>query len=74
MEDNNCDITIKVKVQLIMDKGYWIDYCRKHGINEWAVNEGCINPNEKLEMSIEDAVKWKIIDIDKIKEQGESYF
>jgi hypothetical protein len=34
----------------LMDAGRWEEYCEKHSIDPWAVNEGLIDPDEELSM------------------------
>lgn len=34
--------------------GLWERYCKETGTNEWAINEGLIDPNTKIEWEIED--------------------
>lgn len=39
----------------------WIEYCNLKGVNEWAVNEGMMDSNEDLDLTIAEAEKLGII-------------
>ena len=41
--------------------GYWENICNLQGINIWAVNEGLMDGDEEIELTIEEALKLGII-------------
>jgi hypothetical protein len=45
----------------LIDSGYWENYCDKHGINEWSVNEGLMDSDEELVLSEEEARDYGFI-------------
>ena len=51
-------ITIECTAKEIIDSGHWDDYCEKYGTNVWAVNEGLMDSDEKLEITREEAEEW----------------
>ena len=52
MSDNN--ITVMVSAQTISRRADWLAFCRLRGINELAMNEGMLDPDEKFELSLEE--------------------
>lgn len=41
--------------------GAWDKFCEKYNYNPWMINEGLADPNEKVEISIEDAKEYGLI-------------
>ena len=39
----------------------WEDFCNKHGINEWAINEGLMEPDHKFSLSPEEAEEYGLL-------------
>jgi hypothetical protein len=39
----------------ILDKGCWEEFCDKHGINPWAMNEGLMDSDEEFTFTEEEA-------------------
>ena len=54
---------IKVTFREILDSGYWSEFCRQHGFNEWMVNEGLAKSSETTEISIEEAKRYGLIKV-----------
>jgi len=46
---------ITITAREILNKGSWDKFCHKFGINEWAMNEGRMDPSEEFTMTLEDA-------------------
>lgn len=46
---------ITVTVEEICDKGLWMEFCRLHGWNEWAINEGRVSSDEEVTLTLEEA-------------------
>lgn len=42
----------------LIDRGVWDDYCEKHGINVWAVNEGLMDSDHEIELSQKEARQY----------------
>ena len=42
---------IRVTAREILDRGVWDEFCMKHGINVWSVNEGLMSPDEKFTLT-----------------------
>ena len=42
----------------IMVSGYWSEFCQDRGINEWAVNRGLLDPDERVELSFAEAKRY----------------
>ena len=40
----------------------WEKMCKKYGINEWCLNEGRASPDDTIEVSLEDAEYWGLVE------------
>ncbi len=47
-----------VTAEEIQDRGVWDEFCEKHGINVWAVNEGLMDSDEEFILSEEEAKSY----------------
>ena len=59
------DIKISVKYGDIFDSpivGSWAYICEKYGLNEWCINEGLADKNDKIEINLMDAKQIGLID------------
>lgn len=52
---------IVTTLQEILNAGEWDKYCEKHGVNPWCINEGLATGEEEVELSIEEAKEYGII-------------
>ena len=52
---------IIVTADEILESGCWEDFCNKHGINEWAINEGLMEPDHKFSLSPEEAKEYGLL-------------
>ena len=52
---------IIVSAREVMDAWAWEEACKMLGINEWAVNEGLMDPDEPLEFTEEQAIELGLI-------------
>lgn len=48
----------------LIDRGLWLSYCEKFGINEWAVNEGLASSDDEVVLTEEEAQELGIINVD----------
>jgi len=55
---------ILISIEDIMDNGLWEEYCELKGWNVWCVKEGLADSSEKVEIEMEQAKKWGLIDND----------
>jgi hypothetical protein len=55
------NIKIQVEAGTLLDKGCWDRYCEKYGINVWAINEGLMPRNERVDISYSDAKNWGLL-------------
>lgn len=55
------EITITITVKEICDRHLWEEACDILGINEWSLNEGCIEYDEVLFVSYEQACELGLI-------------
>lgn len=46
---------MKVTARELMDRGVWVAACDELGLNEWAVNEGRMDSDDEVEMTVEQA-------------------
>jgi len=61
---NKNEVKIKVTFEQVLDApliGAWEEMCNKYGINEWCLNEGLVNNDDVIEVSLEEAERWGII-------------
>ena len=40
----------------------WDKMCEKYGINEWCLNEGRADSDDTIEVSLEDAEHWGLVE------------
>lgn len=40
----------------------WEQMCEKYGINEWCLNEGRADSDDTIEVSLEDAEHWGLVE------------
>lgn len=40
----------------------WEKMCEKYGINEWCLNEGRADSDDTIEVSLEDAEHWGLVE------------
>jgi hypothetical protein len=50
-----------VTVDDIVESGYWEEFCDKHDINPYAVNEGMMNGDEEFALTYSEAQKYGFI-------------
>lgn len=60
-EQSDDEITISITAQQLLNRGIWMEACTLLGINEWAVKEGLMDYNHKIEMTESQAKKLGII-------------
>ena len=59
------EIKVTVKLGDVLDAPYWKaweEMCEKYGINEWCLNEGMADSNDTIEVSLEDAEHWGLVE------------
>lgn len=52
--------TISVSLREVSDSGYWEEFCKKYGVNEWCINEGA-DEEAEYDILLSDAKKWDLI-------------
>jgi hypothetical protein len=52
---------IFITARELTDKGLWMRYCEITGTNEWAVNEGLLDDNDRLFVDNETAKELNLI-------------
>jgi hypothetical protein len=58
------EIKVKVKLGDVLEAprvGAWGKMCEKYGINEWCLNEGIADSDDTIEVSLEDAENWGLV-------------
>lgn len=48
---------MKVTAGELMDRGVWLEACDELGINEWTVNEGRMDRDDEVSLTLEQAAK-----------------
>jgi len=59
------EIKVIVKLGDVLNAPYinaWEQMCKKYGINEWCLNEGRADSDDTIEVSLEDAEHWGLIE------------
>jgi hypothetical protein len=59
------EIKVTVKLGDVLDAPYinaWGQMCEKYGINEWCLNEGRADSDDTIEVSLEDAEHWGLVE------------
>ena len=54
-------LTFKVTVEEIFNRGLWYETCEVTGINEWAVNEGLISNDDIISLTEKQAIEIGLI-------------
>lgn len=49
------EITVQITARELIEKGLWVEACELIGVNEYAVNEGMMESDEKLTLTEEQA-------------------
>ena len=63
MKTNEIKITVKLKEVLNAPLiGAWQRMCKKYGINEWCMNEGLADDNSTVEIALEDAELYGLVE------------
>jgi len=52
---------VTVTASELIDSGYWDDYCEAHGLNVWCVNEGLMDSDEQITLTVEEARSWGLV-------------
>jgi hypothetical protein len=52
----------------------WEKMCEKYGISEWCINEGRADKNDTVEVLLEDAIYWGLIESDDNNLTSEDYY
>ena len=52
---------IVITARELLDREIWIDFCEMMGVNEWAVNEGCIDVYDAFYLNEEQAQQLGLI-------------
>jgi hypothetical protein len=55
-------VKVSVPVRQIIEAGFWSDYCDRSGTNEWALNEGLMDRDERVEIEVADARRYGLLD------------
>ena len=58
-------IIVSVKLGDVLHAPYinaWQDMCQKYGINEWCINEGLAESGDTIEVTLDDAEYWGLVD------------
>ena len=59
------EIKVTVKLGDVLEAPYmnaWVLMCEKYGINEWCLNEGRADSDDTIEVSLEDAEHWGLVE------------
>ncbi len=59
------EIKVRVKLGDVLDAPYinaWEQMCEKYGINEWCLKEGIADSDDTIEVSLEDAEHWGLVE------------
>ena len=59
------EIKVAVKLGDVLHAPYWKAWeqlCEKYGIGEWCLNEGGADSEDTVEVSLEDAERWGLIE------------
>ena len=55
-------MTITVTARELLDRGVWTEACELLGINEWAVNEGLMDPGDEIILTVNQAKQLGLLD------------
>jgi hypothetical protein len=56
---------VTVKLGDVLGAPYWKSWremCDKYGVNEWCLSEGLADSDDTIEVSLEDAEHWGLVD------------
>lgn len=59
------EIKVKVKLGDVLDAplmSAWERMCKKYGINEWCLNEGRADKDDTIEITLEDAELYGLVE------------
>lgn len=59
------EIKVTVKLGDVLDApsmSAWESMCEKYGINEWCLNEGRADRDDTVEISLDDAELWGLVE------------
>lgn len=59
------EVEVTVSLRQVLEAPYccaWEAMCLKYGINEWAINEGLADYDDTIQISLEDAENWGIVE------------
>lgn len=59
------EIKVTVKLGDVLNAPYinaWEQMCEKYGINEWCLNEGRADSDDTIEVSLEEAEHWGLVE------------
>jgi len=52
---------VTVTARELLDRGLWIEFCEKRGINSWAINEGQMLDSEEFELTPTEAIELGLL-------------
>ena len=52
---------IVVTASEMINEGNWDSYCEDKGINPWAVNEGLMDSDEEITLTVDEAEKYGLL-------------
>ncbi len=52
---------VSVTAEELIDRGVWDEVCELKGLNPWCVNEGLMDSDEYITLSLEEAQKLGIL-------------
>ena len=61
------EIKVTVKLGDVLHTPYinaWQQMCEKYRINEWCLNEGRADSDDTIEVSLEDAEHWGLVEVE----------
>ena len=63
MKTNGIIVTVKLKEVLDAPLlGAWTRMCEKYSLNEWCLNEGLVDENSTVEITLEDAELYGLVE------------
>lgn len=58
------EVLVKITAGKLLSAGVWEEFCNLRSINEWAVSEGLMDPDEEFTLSMEEADKLGLLPLD----------
>jgi len=61
------EIKVTVKLRDVLDApniNAWEQMCEKYGISEWCLKEGRADSDDTIEVSLEDAERWGLVEME----------